>query len=63
MLRNTLSAKGLSPNTVIENLGGANSSAEALEIREGVSERTRETKARLWEKFLEDVARISLVVL
>lgn len=61
MLRNTLSAKGLSPNTVIENLGGANSSAEALEIREGVSERTRETKARLWEKFLEDVARISLL--
>ena len=29
--------------------------------REGVSERTREAKARLWEQFLEAVARISLI--
>lgn len=61
MLRNGCSRVGLSPNTVMENLGGANSSAEALAIREGVSERTREAKARLWEQFLEAVARISLI--
>ena len=61
MIRNGCSRVGLSPNTVMENLGGANASAEALEIREGVSERTREAKARLWEQFLKAVARISLI--
>lgn len=61
MLRNALSRVGLSPNTVIENLGGANSSAQALEIREGVSERTRETKIRLWEKFLKDISRLIFI--
>ena len=61
MLRDALSRVGLSPNTVIENLGGANSSAEALEIREGVSARTREAKIRLWEKFLNDISRLVLI--
>ena len=61
MLRNALSRVGLSPITVIENLGGANASAQALEIREGVSARTRETKIRLWEKFLNDISRLIFI--
>ena len=61
MIRNALSRVGLSPNTVLENLGGANSSAEALEIREGVSARTRETKIALWETFINQVSRLILI--
>jgi len=61
MIRNALSRVGLSPNTVIEVLGGANASAQALEIREGVSARTRDAKAALWETFIKQLSRLVLV--
>lgn len=60
ILLNALMTTGLSPASVGLDISGANASAEAINIRERSSLRTRSEKLKRWDKALRDLGMLCL---
>jgi len=60
ILKNALMTTGLSPVTIGYDLAGANSSGEALSIREKTSMRTRSEKIHRWDIALKELTKLIL---